>query len=209
MTLRRLLRSLASDGDARAEFIGDPAAVLTPAGFDLNDDLIGTALVHHADTAPLDEINALSPLLDRFVPLDDGDRTIADDHTHDPAGAPPAPTADPESDPGRLLDDLDPRTEWHGNAPVDVDAPDHDFGTGAVPVTISDRPEADRPEAATPEAAWGSGEQAQDDLTSIDHAAVHRDLLDRDLLDPDVLDSGSGGDAVDVADVADVADLPE
>lgn len=155
MTLRRLLHSLVADDAARAEMSADPAGVLARAGFEgLDEQLLGTALVHHVDAAPIEEAEALVPLLERFAPLPDHPRGTPD-HADPDEVDPEDEEADHELasdiasdvDPGLLFDDLRPdgpaldeaAIHRSDDAPTPTDESDQPggdpaFGTGAVPV---------------------------------------------------------------------------
>lgn len=157
MTLRRLLHSLVADSSARAEFVSDPDSVLADAGLaGLGDELIGTALIHQADATSIDELEALAPLLDRFVPipgvvrvvdaaipeddvdaerlLDDLVADTADDAISDDIDDHITITTDDPSTTDGHLDGLTGDGRLQGGVGTQLDA---GFGTGAVPITVS------------------------------------------------------------------------
>lgn len=214
MSLRQLLHSLATDEAARSEFLADPLSALALSGFEgLDEELLGTALVHHADTAPVDHLDALVPLLDRFAPLPDHPRS-----TQQTAG--PEDQIDADVDPGLLFDDLGPADPTSGptaTEPVEDPAPpttsssdridqvrddasdhasdhasDGDFGTGAIPVTAmgSPRPVPPTPEAE-PDAEPGWSSEPDTIISPIDLPPPLSDTQDGDGLPP----GRSGADA--------------
>lgn len=187
MTLRRLLHSLAADESARAEVISDPGAVLARAGFDaIDDDLLGTALVHHADTAPVDELDALVPLLERFAPVDGVVREIdtAPDTPYEPSGevdptsgidefaarAEADPTRSIDEDALQVVDDAGSTSSWPdalGDTAADA------FGTGAVPII---QPDGAAPPAGAPSTHDSPSSDGPDDL--VDEPRIHEPPTD-------------------------------
>lgn len=138
VNLRQLLHSLVADEAAREELVRDPSAVLERAGFEgLDDDLLGTALIHYADRADPAEFDDLDELLTRFVAdhgLDDLDASVV---PADPAHLDDVTTLEPDHTDGDTID-----------TPSD----DPGFGSGAA------APEGDvAPFDGVVEAANGAG----------------------------------------------------
>lgn len=224
MTLRRLLSSLAADDAARDELMSDPGAVLARAGFEgLGDELLGTALVHHVDTAPVDELDALVPLLERFAPIPG----LARATTPDPdASVAPEPSVDADghidigidigADPGRLVDGLDDDASVDraaGSTGSTVDAAptaeigvdpdgvaDAAFGTGAIPIISSDTPppaDLSTPVEVPPPDASPSA--VIPPVADLDIARPHADA-DPPTVDPPTVDPPTVADDLDALD---------
>lgn len=76
MTIRHAIDQLLTGETASGEATSDPASVLSEQGFDdVPSELFGTALVHFSDTAPLEQADALAPVVTRVspVPLEETD----------------------------------------------------------------------------------------------------------------------------------------
>lgn len=215
MTLRQLLHSLATDEAARTEFLSDPTSALARSGFDgLGEELLGTALVHHTETAPVEQLDGLVPLLDRFAPLPDHPRSTQEilgpeDHLVadvdpgvlfddlGPVDPDPAPTATEPTD-----DEAPPTTSPSGpsgHAPGDLpDDPSHgDFGTGAVPVIATDSPP---PGPTTPELEPEWSADAAEFTTQVDIPPPLTDHNEEDGLPPERAVDDAPRDEFDAVD---------
>lgn len=81
MTIRHAIDQLLTGETASGEATSDPASVLSEQGFDdVPSELFGTALVHFSDTAPIEQADALAPIVTRVspVPLEESDLPAVD-----------------------------------------------------------------------------------------------------------------------------------
>ncbi len=134
MNLRRTLADLLADPGLRAAFARDPGGELAEAGFDdLDYGTAGEALLHYAQSAPLDVAEALGPVVRKWSPAagddapDEGWELLADltldtdpvgDNT-DPVGEDPAPVGE---DPGEPA--FGAGSDNHELSDADIDGPD-------------------------------------------------------------------------------------
>jgi hypothetical protein len=70
--LRELLAELVGDAEARAAYGADPAGYLAAHGHDLPGELVASAVVSYADTAPLEVAAALAPFVAAHGAVPDG-----------------------------------------------------------------------------------------------------------------------------------------
>ncbi len=183
MTLRGVIQGLLRGSD-------DAEALLADQGFgDLPADMFGQALASYADTAPIAEADALTPIL---TELDGGDPAdvFAVLEEHPLAGRPDLDGMDGLALglPVLALDELDPEDIVDG------------FGTPAEADESADHDRSDDD---------GSDDGAADDSAFDDATTEEADLNDPESVEVDQLDDDPFADPFEDSDAADEADTFE
>lgn len=145
MTIRETIDGLLASKTEQESFQNDRSAYLDDQGLgDVPTDLIDTAFVHYADTAPIEQADVLAPLVTRVGPVPYEETDLPDGITDELGeGAPPdpwsmltfdetTPAIDPETeiDPADLDDTESPIEDTPGTDTQDG----ADFGAGETSI---------------------------------------------------------------------------